>query len=221
MALDIGRCFSDAADVYKKNVLIAVLATLVFQLLSLFSLLILLAPLYGGYCMMMLNATRKEDKKIVLNDIFGQFNKFLPLLGLMLLQTLMTLTGFVLLIIPGFIAATLLLYTVFVMLDKNMGIIESIKASWNTTKESGFWINLALCIIYLTLTAVPGQLPFVGWIIALFVTPFAILLLTSAYIQQFAQVQAAPAAPAPEASAPQEPAPAPEATPEQPDQPQS
>jgi len=199
MALDIGRCFSDALDVYKKNILIAVLATLVFQLLSLFTLLILLAPLYGGFCLMMLNAMRKEDKKIVLNDIFGLFNKFLPLWGLLLLQTLMTLAGFLLLIVPGFIVVTMLLYTFFVMIDKNKSVMESIKASWTTIKEKGFWINLALCAIYLVLTAIPGQLPFVGWIAALFVTPFAMLLLTSAYIQQFSDgaevvVEAAPEA---------------------------
>ena len=73
--LDIGKCFSDALEIYKVNVLMLVLSALLFQVISLFTLLILAGPLFGGYCLMLMNAMRREDKKVELNDMFKMFNK--------------------------------------------------------------------------------------------------------------------------------------------------
>ena len=187
--LDINKCFADALGVYKANVLMLLLSVLLFQVISLFTLLILAGPLFGGYCLMTMNAMRREDKKIELNDMFKMFTKFWPLVGLFFLQGLAVFTGLILLIIPGVILMTMWLYTYFIMVDQNKGVIDSLKASWKLVVDKGFLMNLALAVIYILLSGLSGQIPFIGWIVSLFVVPFAILLITSGYLQQTSQVE--------------------------------
>ena len=184
--LDIGKCFNDAIAVYKVNFLMLVVSALLFQVISLVTLLIFACPIYGGYCVMLLKAMRKEDKKIELNDMFSMLKRFWPLVGLFFLQGLAIFAGFMLLIIPGIILTTMWLYSYLVMVDKNKNIMESLKDSWVIVKTKGFWMNLVLCIIYLTISGVTAQIPLVGWLINLLAIPFAILLIVSAYTQQFA-----------------------------------
>ena len=188
--LDIGKCFTDALEVYKVNILILILSALIFQVISLFTLLILSGPLFGGYCLMTMNAMRKADKKVELNDMFKMLGKFWPLLGLFFLQGIAIFAGLLLLIVPGILLMALWLYTYFIMVDKNKGVMDSLKASWNLVKGKGLWINLALAIIYLVLSGVSGQIPVVGWLINIILVPFGILLITSAYLQQTVQVTA-------------------------------
>lgn len=187
--LDINKCFADALGVYKANILMLLLSVLLFQVISLFTLLILAGPLFGGYCLMTMNAMRREDKKIELNDMFKMFTKFWPLVGLFFLQGLAVFTGLILLIIPGVILMTMWLYTYFIMVDQNKGVIDSLKASWKLVTDKGFWMNLALAVIYILLSGLSGQIPFIGWIVSLFVVPFAILLITSGYLQQASKVE--------------------------------
>lgn len=188
--LDINKCFTDALEVYKVNILMLLLSVLLFQVISLFTLLILAGPLFGGYCLMTMNAMRREDKKIELNDMFKMFTKFGPLLGLFFLQGLAVFTGLILLIIPGIILMTMWLYTYFIMVDQDKGVIDSLKASWKLVTDRGFWINLALAVIYILLSGLSGQIPVIGWVVSLFVVPFAILLITSAYLQQISHTEA-------------------------------
>lgn len=182
--LDISRCFTDAFDIYKRNMPVLILSALLFQIISIFSLFILAGPLYGGYCFMMLNAIRKEGNSVELRDMFKMFNKFWPLLGLFGVQAVLVFFGFLLLIIPGLILTTMWLFTYFIMVDTDKGIFDALKGSWELVREKGFWINFALCIIYLLLSVIPGQIPYAGLALGILVLPFTILMLTSAYKQQ-------------------------------------
>ena len=187
--LNISKCFTDALEVYKVNILMLLLSVLIFQVISLFTLLILAGPLFGGYCLMTMNAMRREDKKIELNDMFKMFTRFWPLVGLFFLQGLAVFTGFLLLIIPGIILMTMWLYTYFFMIDQEKGVIDSLKASWKLVTDKGFWMNLALAAIYILLSSLAGQIPVIGWLVSFFVVPFAILLITSGYLQQIPKVE--------------------------------
>ncbi|MDQ3438869.1 MAG: hypothetical protein M3478_00805, partial [Planctomycetota bacterium] len=62
-ALDLGRCLNDAMEVYRKNVLTFILAVILFDLLSIGSLLVLAGPLMGGMILMSLNAMRDPEHK--------------------------------------------------------------------------------------------------------------------------------------------------------------
>src|SRR3954465_15490490 len=91
--LDIGRCFNDALEVFKKNALILILAAIMFEVLSAFSLFILCGPLFGGVYLMALAALAHPEKKIDIGLMFRMFGKFWPLVGLFYLTLIPTLVG--------------------------------------------------------------------------------------------------------------------------------
>ncbi|MFH1868667.1 MAG: hypothetical protein ABH843_06825 [Candidatus Omnitrophota bacterium] len=183
-SLDIKKCFKDALEVYKPNVLMLALAAFLSSVISLLTLFILAAPIVGGYFYMMLSAMRKEDKKIELQDMFSMFKIFWPLFGLFWMQGLLIVAGSFFFIIPGIFLATVWMFSTIIMVDRSEGIMPSLKMSWNVIMKNGFWLNFALIIIYMSLNIVPSYIPFIGLFATFFVSPFAVLLLISAYIQQ-------------------------------------
>lgn len=182
--LDLGRCFNDALEVYKRNIPVALLASVLFGLISVCTALILTGVFAGGFSWMMLSAMRREDKKIELGDMFGLFNKFLPLTGLFLLQGALVFLGFTFFVIPGLLLGTMWLFSIFLMVDKDKGIFESLQGSWNIVRLKGLGINFVLCIIYIILAGGLNALPYIGAILTFCLLPLAYLLLTSAYMQQ-------------------------------------
>lgn len=75
--------------------------------------------------------------------LFDGFKIFLPALGAYLLITVLTILGYIVLIIPGVIIALAFSLTYFFIIDKNMGPWEGMKASFDMTK--GFrWRILAV-----------------------------------------------------------------------------
>ena len=182
--LDIGRCFNDAIDVYKKNILILLVSSVIIMALSFASFLILSGVLGGGYFLMVLSAMRREDKKVELKDMFQCFDKFLLLTGLFIIQFVSYLLGLFLLIVPMVLLVTIWLYSFLLMIDKNRGIIPSLKMSYEIVRKKGFGINLLLAVIYIALLAAGNLTPFLGLLVTLVVVPFCYLLVTSAYIQQ-------------------------------------
>jgi uncharacterized membrane protein len=63
-----------------------------------------------------------------------------------------TLVGFVLCIIPGFIASIMLMFTTVALIDRNLGAVEAIKTSFEVTKAnfgSAFltWLVVIACVV--------------------------------------------------------------------------
>jgi positive regulator of sigma E activity len=77
--MDVGRCFRDAFEVYKQNLVVLVVAALLVDVLGLLTLLILLGPLCGGLSLLTVRAVRSKERRADLNDLFRCFSKFLPL----------------------------------------------------------------------------------------------------------------------------------------------
>src|SRR5512133_69424 len=80
--LDIGRCFTEAFEVYRRNLLVLIVAALLFYLICAGSLLILAGPMTGGVCILSLRALASQDKRVQLGDLFGGFQRFGALVGL-------------------------------------------------------------------------------------------------------------------------------------------
>lgn len=186
--LDIGRCFNDAIEVYKNNLPTLLLSTFLLLAISLVTLFILQGVLSGGFFWMLLLAMRRPDKKVEIKDMFSLFKKFLPLTGLLLIEAALIFIGFFLLIVPGLFLATMWIFAFFLMVDKNMAVISSLKASWNIVLKKGFGMNLLLCVIYIAFY-IGGMVPTIGWLINLFLVPLGGLVLTSGYIQQVSEDQ--------------------------------
>lgn len=122
---------------------------------------ILLLPVLLGVNKYHLGIVRGESVDLgLLKNYFGEA---LKLVGLYLLIELLTFGGFILLIIPGVIVALSLMFVYYVYLDYKLGIIGSIKKSFELTKGHR-WDLFVL------------MLSFIGWIV-LSIFTFGVLLI--------------------------------------------
>jgi len=104
-----------------------------------------------------------------------------------ILEGLIVVGGFILLIIPGIFFALRLQYTSYLIVDKNLGPVEAVKASWKITRGNAW--NLFFFGILLFLINILG---FLCLIIGLFVTvPLSMLATTFVYRKLLLQSKAA------------------------------
>lgn len=102
-----------------------------------------------------------RGKKIGFQEVISQSQPFFwRFVGLGVLSTLMILGGLVLLIIPGIIIGVMLLFSAYVMVDKNLGVIDSIKASFDITKKN--WKIVLAFIVLQFAIQLPQVIPFLG-----------------------------------------------------------
>jgi hypothetical protein len=182
--INVRRCFDEAVDIYKSNAITLIAANFIFIALSIISLTILTGPLWGGYCLMLLKGFRGKNNKICLGDIFSQMYRFWPLFSLMLIQLVLLILSGILLIIPMLILNCFFLYTEIIMIEKNIGVFESIKSSFKFVLKGGFGSHFLISIFVLILALIPDFIPYVGWILDFFTAPIAALIIVSAYLQQ-------------------------------------
>jgi uncharacterized membrane protein len=112
-----------------------------------------------------------------LGVLFSGGDRFLPLLGAILLVAVLFMLGTVLLIVPGIIVALGLCLAQYYVIDANMGPVQALKASWAATQgHKGDLLLLGLTVIAI---AVLGMLAFcVGYLAAM---PFGYLALAIVY----------------------------------------
>jgi hypothetical protein len=183
-ALDLGRCLNDAIEVYRKNVLAFVVAVILFDVLMIGSLFVLGGPLVGGMVLLCLRAMRDPEHQVRLSDLFGTFDRFGAFVGFFFLTTVPILLGTALLIVPGVLLATVWLFAPYLMVDRNMGVIDALRTSWRIVMARGFWINAACAALIFALSIGPMLFPYVGTLAAWLVAPVAWLINTSAYVQE-------------------------------------
>ena len=118
-----------------------------------------------------------DHKKNSFSTLFSQYKLFFTYLLTTILYYLIVLLGFVFFIIPGIYLAIRFVFFEYLIVDKKMGIIESLKESWKITKGN-FWGLLAFYLIAITINVL-GALVF---LLGLFVTlPVTIIAWTFIY----------------------------------------
>ncbi|MCF7916535.1 MAG: hypothetical protein K9L61_02010 [Candidatus Omnitrophica bacterium] len=187
--LDINKCFKDALEVYKHHWQMLVVLNLMLGLLVAITLGILAGPLVASYNLLLIELLRGKKNKVEVSDLFRFFDRFWPLVGLFYLHLLIIAGGIVLFIVPGIIFSIMLLYVFYLAADKGLSAIESIKKSWKIVSIKGFGLNFAIAALSGLITFVVQMVPFLGYILGLFVAPFTVLLIASAYLQQIDEDQ--------------------------------
>ena len=182
-AFDLPRCFNEAIVVYRKNLLVLVLAAFIFEALATCSLFILAGPLYGGFCLMSLRALQRDDRSIELGDLFATLHRFARQLGLFWLTTIPILIGTLLFVIPGLILSTLWIYCFYLVVDRDQGVVQSLRTSYHIVMRKGFGWHFLLALIQFALVVAPIGIPYVGFLIGWLVLPLTVLVATSAYLQ--------------------------------------
>ena len=117
-----------------------------------------------------------DNKKFSLSDIYSQY-KYLPnAVAAGVLSTLAIVAGLLLLFIPGIIISIKLQFVNYFILDKGMGPIEAMKASWNATKG----VKWALFVLGILLGLI-NLLGLLALVIGLFWT-YPATLIATAYV---------------------------------------
>lgn len=86
----------------------------------------------------------------------------LPFIGLALLAGLAIGIGFLFFVIPGLILAFFLTFSAYILVDKKLGVIDSMKASFELVKANWQWV-IALFIVQFAISLV-SYFPLVGWL---------------------------------------------------------
>jgi DNA-directed RNA polymerase subunit RPC12/RpoP len=94
--------------------------------------LILTGPLECGLALYCLKKTRGEYAEV--SDLFGGFKFFGRALGAYWLMALLTFLAFLALFVPGIIVALGFSLTYFFIIDTQLGVWDSMMASWNILK---------------------------------------------------------------------------------------
>lgn len=134
-----------------------------------------------------------KGKKVEFSEVFEKSKKFvLRFIGLGILAELiialpaallfMTLILFPLGIIWAVAAGFFLMLAPYILIDKELGIIDSIKASVDKVKANWKWL-VAVYIVFFVI-GLPSIIPFVGWIASLVLYFMYFCLLPLVYVKK-------------------------------------
>ncbi len=155
------------------------LASLVVSLLY----FVLVMLFWSGLVHVMLKIVRNQDYRFT--DLFAMGSRIFHLLGAAILSGLVISLGMLCLIVPGIILAIKLQYFAYFVVDKSMGPIQSLKASWEVTKD----VKLKL-ILFSLVTGCINALGFLALIIG--VIPASMIIMIANTYVYIRLVQTAP-----------------------------
>lgn len=108
--------------------------------------------LTGGAIVYWLKLIREQDARF--GDLGRGFRTLLPLLVTNLIAGICILAGTLVLVVPGVVIGLGLMFVMHVVVDKNIGYIEALKASWSITR--GYKVELLLLSILCSLVCLLG-----------------------------------------------------------------
>jgi uncharacterized membrane protein len=120
----------------------------------------LVAPIFTARLLrMFLTAVRGGTPTV--GDIFKGETRYGSMVALTFLQSTCIFLGYLLLIVPGVILAIGLYFSVYFVVDRRMGAVEAMKASWAATKGRKGQVFVLMLLLGLV-SAGCGMIPFVG-----------------------------------------------------------
>lgn len=127
-----------------------------------------------------------DKKKPKFSDLFHT-KSLINFILVSLIRGVITLIGFILLIIPGIIFSIRLQYATYLVIDKNLPPVDAVKKSWDMTRGN-VW-NLFFFIIALAFLNILGALLL---LVGLFVTvPLTMIAITFVYRKLLLQSKSA------------------------------
>lgn len=177
--MDIVKAFKDAFDIYIKNFIVIILATLVAIALGMLTLGILYIPLLVGVQMLFVKA--KRGKPLVFNEIFSPIKRFFAIFFGSIWIGILVVIGLILLIVPGLIWASWWMFALLFIVDKGMGIGAGMAASKEIVRKNNLWLHLLLIILACAVANVGIYVFRIGY---LFTMPLAMGALACAYADE-------------------------------------
>ena len=181
--MDFKKHLEKAWEITLNNLVILILMTLVMLVVSIVTLGLLAPVMMAGYLQAIVQLVR-NGREPRMEDLFSQMRLFLPLLAFSIVLIVIILIGFAMIVIPGFLvviaAAFGCLYMLLLMTDKQMGLIDAVKASWQMAMKDNVADHIVVVILFFGLMAI-GSSVFIG---TLFTQPFASVFLTLIYLER-------------------------------------
>lgn len=133
---------------------------------TLYSLFIL-QPVSYGYQYSTMKAAREE--RVEAGDLLEGFRNYGNVILSSILVSLLTIVGFIFLIVPGIIVACKLAFVPLLVVDKRMSAMEAIKTSWDMTNGHAFTVfALGFVSIFIVLGGmlflIVGMVPAMIWV---------------------------------------------------------
>jgi len=145
------------------------------SLISYLVSIVVQAFMLGGIVRFALRVARGEKPEF--GEIFSGGRFFAPMLGATLLYTLGLTVGFMACLVPGlFLFAGWIAYSAFIV-DKGLGGVEALKASWQATAP--YRTNL---VVYAVLSLLVGVVGVLACCIGALLVSFPVLMIGNAYI---------------------------------------
>ena len=175
--MDFGKLLKACWEDFMKDIVQLILFGLVGTVLCL--TIVLIPTVAGGWTRGFLAYVR-EGKRPEFNLLWN-FEGYLQLLLLMIVEFILLAIGYSLLVIPGVILTVLWLYSLFFMVDRNLGFWDSMMGSAREVWKDGFssFINhFVILLIVGVLNTLGGCLWGLGTLVTM---PFGMLLLSHVY----------------------------------------
>ena len=151
--------------------------------------LILLVIIVFSFVMAMstkLELMAAKGKKPTFGELFDAGRIYwLRLLGLMVLCGLIVVVGLLLLIVPGIIALGRLIFASYIMMDRDLGIIDSIKTSNKLSYgRAGYvWPAIGVTVLVGLATGILANIPLIGELLGMAVGIAFSLVIALRYLQ--------------------------------------
>lgn len=132
-----------------------------------------------------LRVSRSKTPKV--NELVADAQKhFFPFVGVVILSAIIVLAGLVALILPGLYLLVRIIFAPYLLIDRNLGPTEAIKASWRMTDgRFGAAAGPLLVIIAVSIiaTILLGWIPVVGGLLVIAASIAVSLTLPLRYVQ--------------------------------------
>ncbi len=209
----VGTAFNRGLEIYKKNFVPLLLATLLAVVIGGVSCGICTAPLFCGVFMMVLSALRNNESKLQAGDVFKGFQKFVPAFVSSLVLYLIffvggfilavTVIGLILLPVLCVVNVAVCFWSLLLVADQNATVGDAIFVPLKLLGDKRFWSIVLVAFV----ASILGSVGSLACTIGIFVTlPFAYCMVAAAYEEAYSEsapATEAPAAPeAPAAAAP-------------------
>lgn len=132
------------------------------------ALVLILVMMFVYAMMTSLELRSTSGETPTFSTLFADAKKYwLRLFGLSIVCGLILIVGFLLLIVPGIIAIGRLIMSPYLLLDKDLGVMEAIRQSNEMGKKypGKVWAAIGVTIVVQILAAVVGIIPILGAII--------------------------------------------------------
>lgn len=146
--------------------------------------LLIFAVLYAMRTVLELRTA--QGKKLSLGEVYAESKQFIVPLFLQAVVIILIVTlGLILLIIPGLIALGRLITAPYLLVDKNLGVMDSIKASFklSTHYDQAIWGVLGVLLLIAIGTTVLAVIPFIGGLIGGLIMVAVSVMLAIRYVE--------------------------------------